>query len=1362
MRKKLFIIIIIFLILIIPLIASGAYSKFQYQNIPAFDEKRIGGVFVVYIENDGVLEEVGKLSFDKYFREKRLDISNHISKNQPVKIVLRKIGGNGAHIDSILLNGIAPDRISVSGVDIKIDKVIRDDFDVIDATNDIKVEFSDVKDKALMSLTARIEEPVISKVPFQFPLSNLYKDINKASDFYKYKIGEGLKEKEKQIFQEYSITGSGHPYGYTYGWASNDEENLYLRIDFTPDNTMDNDKDYAIVYVKLGERIKEYKITEVYSKWGKTSFIHTDKADYEHKVYEFKIPFKDIGIDKENTKEIELAFSVYGTASPPGGDFGTLLKRYLIAYEKVGDIYGRFIDEKGEAVGDEFVISSAINNQYLPSVAYDTNSNRYLVVWCDSRNGNYDIYGQLINADGTLYGDSFPICNESHEQYKPSLAFNSSTNQYLVVWYDYRNIINADIYGQLVNSDGTLSGSNFPICDAPEEQYNPKVTYNSIINQYLVVWDDYRNNTDWNIWAQLVNADGTLQGGNFSVCNESHNQYNPSIAYDNNKNQYIIVWSDERNGNADIYGQLINNDGLLVNNNFSICNNTRTKYIPSIAYNAKTRLYLVVWHEYGGDADNIYGQYIDGEGILNGSNFMIVKNGMSPHNIANNEKGNFLLGYYDLNSMKYSWIIVGGSVELPETGQTKCYNSSGIEINCAGSGQDGKWRAGVEWPDPRFKDNGDGTITDNLTGLIWLINANCAGIKRTWDKAISDVASLNSAGIMNGNNCGDKSNSGSHQTDWRLPNINELESLINVGLDQTSAWLRSNGFEDVQDFSYWSSTNYNSTSGKWLVNFSSNYISYVPKSDEYFVLPVRSSEGGHVSLPRTGQTTKYESGDDGDLQKGVIWPNPRFVDNMDGTIKDNLTGLIWLKDASCFGQKDWITALNYINNLESGNCGLSDGSHAGDWRLPNIKELRSLVDYSKYNPVLPSGHLFESLQSQDYWSSTTYENVHYKAWFLNFQNGYVAPASKLDNKYVLPVRSGSNLSYDLFILKTGSGLGTIISEPSGIDCGSDCSEVYSQDTYITLNALADISSVFSSWSGDCSDCGVDSNCEITLNENKKCMADFTIKQNIITTIVNPIEGGSITCIPNPVSYGSNTTCTIITNSGYTLQSISGTCGGTLSGNVYSTNPITDSCTIEVNFNIVSSDYYKLKIIKEGTGDGLVTSSPKGIYCGSDCEEEYPKTGRLKIVTLKLKPDIYSTFLGWGGACTASGVKTSCKLKIDGDKEVRVNLGVDDIDIKPQEYDFGDVAVKKTSTEGVFEISNVGTGNLKVTKIKVLGDDAKMFKVKWSKKTIPSGGSYQFKVWFKPLSTGIKTATLQITTNDPDEQRVEIPLEGKGI
>jgi hypothetical protein len=168
-----------------------------------------------------------------------------------------------------------------------------------------------------------------------------------------------------------------------------------------------------------------------------------------------------------------------------------------------------------------------------------------------------------------------------------------------------------------------------------------------------------------------------------------------------------------------------------------------------------------------------------------------------------------------------------------------------------------------------------------------------------------------------------------------------------------------------------------------------------------------------VRLPKTGQTTLYATGDDGDLQKGVECPEPRFTDNEDGTVTDKCTGLVWLKDANCFGQQTWANALISSNALANGPCGVSDGSLAGDWRLPNIRELHSLIDYGNIEPALPSGHPFTGVQVSPnpvtlYWSSTTFPPATHAAYTVDMNYGSVGAFSKNSVPYyVWPVRGGN-------------------------------------------------------------------------------------------------------------------------------------------------------------------------------------------------------------------------------------------------------------------------------------------------------------------------------------------------------------------
>ncbi len=173
---------------------------------------------------------------------------------------------------------------------------------------------------------------------------------------------------------------------------------------------------------------------------------------------------------------------------------------------------------------------------------------------------------------------------------------------------------------------------------------------------------------------------------------------------------------------------------------------------------------------------------------------------------------------------------------------------------------------------------------------------------------------------------------------------------------------------------------------------------------------LQTGTGALVIFParvaKTGQTITYATEDDGDHQKGAT-VLPRFTDNDNGTISDNLTGLIWIKNANCLEEtKTWKDALYYALILKEGTCGLSDGSRVGDWRIPNIKEFQSLIDFSKKGPALPDHHPFVKVQSSSYWSATTRVNDTTNAWIINIDSGFVNHFDKSFVNNVWPVRGG--------------------------------------------------------------------------------------------------------------------------------------------------------------------------------------------------------------------------------------------------------------------------------------------------------------------------------------------------------------------
>jgi len=153
----------------------------------------------------------------------------------------------------------------------------------------------------------------------------------------------------------------------------------------------------------------------------------------------------------------------------------------------------------------------------------------------------------------------------------------------------------------------------------------------------------------------------------------------------------------------------------------------------------------------------------------------------------------------------------------------------------------------------------------------------------------------------------------------------------------------------------------------------------------------------------------------------------RFVDcatttlgTSNGTVKDMQTGLVWLKNANCFGLITWADANIRAAALASGQCGLNDGSNAGDWRLPTLEEWEAMLMISCYpfpgGPTIPdrtgnacylTGQQWATnVQSNPYWSSTSNASTPSDAWAMDLSSREVNGGTKTFNLYVWPVRTG--------------------------------------------------------------------------------------------------------------------------------------------------------------------------------------------------------------------------------------------------------------------------------------------------------------------------------------------------------------------
>jgi len=318
----------------------------------------------------------------------------------------------------------------------------------------------------------------------------------------------------------------------------------------------------------------------------------------------------------------------------------------------------------------------------------------------------------------------------------------------------------------------------------------------------------------------------------------------------------------------------------------------------------------------------------------------------------NNLKTQFQLEIQSTESASYN---------LVDTGQTECYSSSGNLVNCSGMGQDGSYTRNA----PSYTNNGDGTVNDNISGLMWqnTPDSNSDGTINSNDKMTQSQASSYCNNLVLGN-----------YSDWRLPDIKTLYSLINFdGEDPFSD--DTSGLTPFIDNNYFEFAYGDTSAGERVIDMqyatSTNYVSSTMNGNPT-MFGVNLADGRIKGYGTNNKTFAVQC-----VRDQANYGVNSFTNNNDGTISDTATGLMWERNDSQSGM-DWDAAISYCESSASGGY--------TDWQLPNAKELQSIVDYSRspdttnsaaIDSIFNATSIINEAGQSDwgyYWSSTTHKN----------------------------------------------------------------------------------------------------------------------------------------------------------------------------------------------------------------------------------------------------------------------------------------------------------------------------------------------------------------------------------------------------
>lgn len=496
---------------------------------------------------------------------------------------------------------------------------------------------------------------------------------------------------------------------------------------------------------------------------------------------------------------------------------------------------------------------------------------------------------------------------------------------------------------------------------------------------------------------------------------------------------------------------------------------------------------------------------------------------------------------------------------VPDTGQTGCFDSAGAPIACpkpdSAGAQDGSYNINP----PLLIDFGKGVVVDWRNGFRW---QKAGGPAMAWGDSTGSCtincvdARHYCAGLTLGG-----------YTDWRLPTRRELAGILEP--QQTGPTIDKAFSADTVASHYWTADeDAKNTANAWTVNFGNGY----------------SLAGAKSSLRNVRC-----------ISNGRLAP-ASFTDNSDGTVTENASGLIWQKSVS--GPSLWSASLDYCE-------GLTLGGHTG-WRLPNAKELESILDITRAYPAVDPQALPTS-STASLWTSTTFEGYPSYAYHAGFGNGSISAYAKNKTDYLRCV-SGGKLSpsgkSDLSVTGTGSPNPALVSE---------------NISYALTVANK----------------GPDTASGVMLTNNLPAGAVFVSVASTQGTCAE--SGGVVTCSIGDMAKSASVTVAIVARA----PASSGDISDTASVACDTSDPDASNNSVAIVTSVVTTVHNMHAAV---SGPGTVTAS--GINCPGDCSERFADGSTVNLLAVPIPGWL---FAGWSG--DAGGTSNPLSVTMNADKSI---------------------------------------------------------------------------------------------------------------